>query len=94
MIGQDLTPFFVPGEFAGSADTLNGAPVVGILDEAYATTNDGIGMATIRSVYILPATAVPVDAEGKVLVANGKQFTVSDRELVEPGVLALILENA
>lgn len=94
MIGEDLTPFFVPGEFAGHDDTLNGAPVVGILDEAYEVTNDGIGMSAVRAVYIVPAVAVPDDAEGKLLVANGKQFRVADREKSEPGVLLLILENA
>jgi hypothetical protein len=58
MIGDDLTPFFVPGEFAGE-DTLDGQPVVGIFDAAYVSTNDGIGMASSRPAYLLPAAAAP-----------------------------------
>lgn len=93
MVGDDLTPFFVAGEFAGSADTLDGLPVVGILDEAYVSTNDGIGMSSVRSAYLLPEASVPEPVEGKTLNANTKTFRIRDRELAQPGVIALILEN-
>jgi hypothetical protein len=94
VIGEDLSPFFVAGEFAGSADTLNGVTVVGIFDGAYVATGDGIGMSSTRPVYTLPTSAVPVDQEGLVLVAGGKHFTVAAQEPDGTGVTMLILENA
>jgi hypothetical protein len=96
MIGDDLTPFFVPGEFAGSGDTLDGQPVVGIFDAAYMSTNDGIGMASSRPAYLLPATAAPVEPEGMVLVVakSGERFAVATHEPDGTGVTVLILEKA
>lgn len=93
MIGDDLTPFFVAGEFAGAADTLGGVPVVGIFDGAFVTTGDGIGMATTRPVYTLPTSSAGADAEGKVLVAGGTTYRVVGQEPDGQGVTLLILEH-
>jgi hypothetical protein len=93
MIGEDLTPFFVPGEFAGIADTLNGVPVVGILDEAFVSIADGIGMAATRPAYHLASTSLPADPEGLTLVASGKQFRVATPQPDGTGVTTLLLEQ-
>jgi hypothetical protein len=95
MIGDDLTPFFVPGEFAGE-DTLDGQPVVGIFDAAYVSTNDGIGMASSRPAYLLPAAAAPAAPEGLVLVVakSGERFVVATQEPDGTGLTVLILEKA
>lgn len=94
MIGEDLTPFFVPGEFAGNADTLNGVTVVGILDEAYVSIADGIGMAATRPAYHLASASVPVNPEGLILVASGKHFRVVTPQPDGTGVTTLLLEQA
>lgn len=96
MIGDDLTPFFVPGEFAGIGDTLDGQPVAGIFDAAYASTNDGIGMATSRPAYLLPAAAVPARPEGMILVVakSGERFAVATQEPDGTGLTVLVLEKA
>lgn len=96
MIGDDLTPFFVPGEFAGVGDTLDGQPVAGIFDAAYLGTNDGIGMASSRPAYLMPAAAAPAAPEGMVLVVakSGEHFTVAMHEPDGTGLTVLILEKA
>jgi hypothetical protein len=96
MIGDDLTPFFVPGEFAGEGDTLDDAPVTGIYEAAYVSTNQGIGLASSRPVYLLPASAVPADCEGKLLALGktGEQFSVEAMEPDGTGLVALLLEKA
>lgn len=94
MIGDDLTPFFVAGEFAGADDTLDGVKVVGMFDAAFATAGDGIGMATTRPAYTLPTSEAGTDPEGKMLVANGGTYRVVAHEPDGAGVSLLILENA
>lgn len=94
MIGDDLTPFFVAGEFAGGADTLNGVPVVGIYDGAFVSSGSGLGMSDTRPVYTMPSSAVPADVIDLVLVANGASFTVVNTESDGTGVTMLILECA
>ena len=96
MIGDDLTPFFVPGEFAGVGDTLDGQPVEGIFDAAYVSTSDGIGMASSRPAYLLPATAAPAAPEGMLLVVakSGEHFTVATQEPDGTGLTVLVLEKA
>jgi hypothetical protein len=96
MLGADLTPFFVPGEFAGEGDTLAGAPVTGIFDGAYVRTNQGIGMASTHPVYTVPAVALPADPLGLVLYVGSENasFTVAEQEPDGTGVVVLILEKA
>jgi hypothetical protein len=96
MIGDDLTPFFVPGEFAGVGDTLGGEPVEGIFDASYVSTSDGIGMASSRPAYLLPVAAAPSEPEGMVLkvAKSGEQFTVAAQEPDGTGLTVLILEKA
>lgn len=90
MIGDDLSPFFVPGEFAGTNDTLNGVPVVGIFDGNHVSVGSGLGISDTRPVYLLPAAAVPEDVIGAALYASGQHFTVANTEL-EEGTVLLIL---
>lgn len=91
MIADDLTPFFVPGEFAGAEDTLDGVPVVGIFDAEYTKAGDGIGMASTRPAYTLPAAAIAGDPDGKRLVANGAAFIVESHEPDGTGIVVLYL---
>jgi hypothetical protein len=96
MIGDDLTPFFVPGEFAGVGDTLDGQPVAGIFDREFVSTDDGIGMATSRPAYLLPTSEVPAAPEEMILVIakTGARFIVAAHEPDGTGVTMLILEKA
>jgi hypothetical protein len=95
MIGDDLTPFFVRGEFAGDGDTLAGQPVVGIFDAAYVVANQGIGMASERPAYTLPASALQGDPDGQqlVLAKTGEQFSVVGQEPDGTGLVVLMLEK-
>jgi hypothetical protein len=93
MVGDDLAPFFVPGEFAGTADTLDGEAVVGIFDGAYVSAGAGLGMSDTRPVYLLPAADVPEGVVGMALVANSLNFNVVNTEL-DNGTILLILECA
>lgn len=96
MIGDDLTPFFVPGEFAGVGDTLDGQPVTGIFDREYVSINDGIGMASSRPAYLLPTSEAPAAPEEMILMIakTGERFIVQAHEPDGTGVTALILEKA
>lgn len=96
MIGDDLTPFFVPGEFAGVGDTLDGQPVTGIFDAAYVSTNDGMGMASTRPVYLLPTAMAPAAPEDMLLVVakSGERFVVVAQEPDGSGLTVLVLEKA
>jgi len=91
MVGDDLAPFFVPGEFAGTDDTLDGVPVVGIFDGAHVSAGAGIGMSETRPVYLLPAADVPESVVGMTLIANSQNFSVVNTEL-DNGTVLLILE--
>lgn len=93
MVGDDLTPFFIAGEFAGTGDTLNGVAAVGIFDGNHVSVGPGLGMGDTRPVYLLPASQVPPDVIGMPLVANGQSFTVVNTE-VDEGTILLILECA
>lgn len=92
MIGDDLTPFFVPGEFAGNDDTLNGAPVVGIFDGDYVVNGPGLGMSDTRPVYTMASAAVPLDAIGMQLIVAAGNFKVVDVQPDGTGITLLILE--
>jgi len=96
MIGDDLSPFFVPGEFAGVGDTLDGQPVTGIFDREYVSTNDGMGMASSRPAYLLPTSEAPPAPENLILVLakGGERFVVAAHEPDGTGVTVLILEKA
>ena len=92
MIADDLSPFFVPGEFAGDGDTLDGSPVVGIFDGAYVKAGDGLGMASTSPAYTLPASAIEGAPDGKRLVANGIAYEVATHEPDGTGIVILHLE--
>lgn len=96
MIGDDLSPFFVPGEFAGEGDTLDGAPITGIFDAAYVSTNEGIGLASARPVYTVPASALPATVEGSILFVakTAETFRVVEPQADGTGVVLLMLEKA
>jgi hypothetical protein len=95
MIGDDLAPFFVPGEFAGTDDTLDGNPVAGIFDGAYVRTGGGIGMSSTHPVYTLPEAFVPTDVQDMTLYVSAERshFRVVDQEPAGSGVVVLILEK-
>lgn len=73
MFAEDLTPFFNAAEMATQA-TLNGAAVVGIIEEGYrdptlAGYGDGPGSSPS---FTLASTSVPAGVEGKTLtIASG-----------------------
>lgn len=94
MIGSDLTPFFVAGEFVQAGDTLGGVPVAGIFDAAYVVTGAGMGMADTRMAYTLSSASVPASPVGMLLQHAGVQYEVADTQPDGTGVTLLILEFA
>lgn len=94
MIGEDLTPFFVSGEFVADGDKLDGKPVSGIFDAAAVVSSGGIGMSDTRPVYTLPSQQVPAQPEGKRLMHGGKVYEVDLHEPDGTGVSRLILLEA
>lgn len=94
MIGDDLTPFFVVGEFCAPDDTLDGAPVVGQFDAAYARNGGGLGMADTAPAYLLPSSAAMSVVEGQVLVHAGQSYRVAGVEPDGTGLTVLALENS
>jgi hypothetical protein len=94
VIGNELSPFFVPGEFAGTDDVLAGEPVTGIFEAAFAVGGDGIGMSGTRPVYFLPTSQVPVAWEGLQLTVAAGAFVVEGHEPDGTGVSMLLLAEA
>lgn len=93
MIGDDLTPFFVPGEFSHADDTLAGAPVLGIFDAEYVSNGGGFGMADARPAYMMATAQVPVESEGILLVHKGESYRVAASEPDGTGITVLMLER-
>lgn len=93
MIGDDLTPFFVVGEFCKADDTLDGEPVVGQFDAAYVRNGGGMGMADAAPAYLLPSASAATAAEGQVLVHMGLSYRVAGVEPDGTGLTVLALEN-
>ena len=94
MIGDDLTPFFVAGEFARVDDQLGGIAVQGIFDDNYVRSCAGYGMGSSSPAYHLATTAVPADLSGLVLTHKGRSYRVVEPESDGTGVTVLILEYA
>ena len=93
MIGDDLTPFFVVGEFCHGEDTLDGAPVVGQFDASYVRNGGGMGMSDAIQAYLLPTTSAPAEGNDQVLVHKGISYRVAEIEPDGTGLTVLVLEN-
>lgn len=94
MIGDDLTPFFVVGEFCSPDDTLDGVAVVGQFDAAYVRNGSGMGMADAAPAYLLPSSSAASVAEGQILVHGGQSFRVEGVEPDGTGLTVLVLGNS
>jgi hypothetical protein len=94
MIGDDLTPFFVAGEFSHGDDQLDGVPVLGIFDDAYVRSGGGYGMGNSHPAYTMRSSSVPADPVGIVLRHKDIRYNVLDHEADGTGVTVLILEVA
>lgn len=94
MIGDDLTPFFVKGDFCLPDDTLDGVGVVGIFDAQYVVDGGGMGMSATRPAYTLPTLNVPASHIGLILLHAGKAYRVEDHQPDGTGKSVLVLEEA
>lgn len=94
MIGDDLTPFFVKGDFCAADDTLAGAPVVGIFDAEYMVDGGGMGMSSSRPAFTMATASVPATPIGQILMHAGKAYRVEDHQPDGTGKSVLILEEA
>lgn len=93
MIGTDLSPFFVPGEFcAETGDKLDGQNVTGIFEAAWVSNGGGAGMSDSRPVYFLPTAMVPTSSHGKVLEVAAGRHIVVDHQPDGTGLSMLLLE--
>jgi hypothetical protein len=94
MFAEDLTQFFNADEFADEA-SLSGVDVVGIFDKAYVVTEAGMGMATTRPAFILPASDVPAAPVSQLLVLAGVTYAIAgiDPEGSDRNVTVLLLEK-
>lgn len=93
MIGDDLTPFFVVGEFCHADDTLDDVPVVGQFDAAYVRNGGGMGMADATPAYLLPSSSAMSVTEGQMLVHQTRSYRVAEIEPDGTGLTVLVLEN-
>ncbi|KQW96974.1 hypothetical protein ASC94_09205 [Massilia sp. Root418] len=94
MIGDDLSPFFVKGDFCGEGDTLGGEPVVGIFDAQYVVDGVGMGMSSTRPAFTLATGSVPAAPAGLILLHAGAAYRVEDHQPDGTGKSVLILEDA
>lgn len=90
MFAEDLSPFFKVAEFASSA-TLDGAPVTGIFDNAYA---ESLGMATRIPMFTLPTASAVSATQASVLVVGGVNYRVTSVQPDGTGVTVLMLERS
>lgn len=93
MIGDDLTPFFVVGEFCHGEDTLDGASVVGQFDAGYVRNGGGMGMSDAVQAFLLPTASAPTEANDQILVHKGVSYRVVEVEPDGTGLSVLVLEN-
>lgn len=90
---EDMGVFFSPAEFATPA-TLDGAAVLGILDQPYAQMLDGI--AGTEPVYVLPTAQRGQATQGSWLVLGTQTFRVRSLQpdgTGPTGVTTLTLET-
>lgn len=87
---EDLAPFFSPAEF-GSAATLNGAAVNGILDKEYAEPLGNMAQAYAPT-FMCAAADIPSVAHGQALIVAGVTYKVRGVEPDGVGVVLLRLE--
>lgn len=92
MLGTDLTPFFMPGEFSAAGDKLDGLDVTGIFDAAWVSNGAGVGMSDTRPVYFLPTVQVPAMSQDKVLQVGAGRYIVVDHQPDGTGLSMLLLE--
>jgi len=90
MFTEDLSTFFAAAEFASPA-TLDGVPVVGILDNNYMQAFDGIAGASTS--YTLPSAACAAATSASVLVVAGSTYRVRSVQPDGTGVSVLLLER-
>ena len=93
MIGDDLSPFFVVGEFCHGEDKLDGLPVVGQFDANYVRNGGGMGMSDSIQAYLLPSVVVMADPTDQILLHQGASYRVVEVEPDGSGLTVLILEN-
>jgi hypothetical protein len=93
VIGADLSPFFIAGEFAEDA-TRAGVSVLGIFDSTYVSAGEGLGMASTAPVFTLPTANVPATPVGLPLLVRGVGYVVAAHEPDGAGVSLLRLERA
>lgn len=94
MIGDDMSPFFVQGDFCEGGDTLAGLPVLGIFDAQYVVDGGGMGMSATRPAFTLATASVPNPVIGAAFVHGGATFRVEDHQPDGTGASVLILEDA
>jgi hypothetical protein len=94
MIGDDLSPFFVIGDFCAENDTLDGADIIGIFDAVYVVDGGGYGMSSTRPAYTVATASLPADVFGKLLVHKCITYRVEEHRPNGSGESVLILEIA
>lgn len=73
--------------------TLDGVPVQGMFEKAYALGEVGAsGMASSQPIFTLATSAVPANPVGTALVVNSVTYTVAAHEPDGTGVSLLYLE--
>jgi hypothetical protein len=87
---EDMGVFFSPAEFATPA-TLDGAAVLGILDQPYAQLLDGV--AGTDPVFVLPTQQVGNARQGSWLVVGQATYRVRSAQHDGTGVTTLVLES-
>lgn len=94
MFEEDLTLFFNTAEFADTA-TLGGVDVAGIFDDQHVTSSGGMGFASTRPAFTLPAAAAGATPAGKVLVHDGITYKVAavDPEGSNRDITVMLLET-
>jgi len=94
VLADDLTPFFVAGEFCDEEDTLNGASVLGMFDDAYVVNGAGFGLSDTTTAYHMATASVPPLVEGMHLIHKHVEYNVVDQQPDGSGITTLVLEKA
>lgn len=93
MFEEDLSVFFNTQEFADEA-MLDGVDVAGIFDKAFVSSSGGMGMTVSRPAFILPASSVPADTSGSMLVIGSDSYAIAgiDPDASDDKIIVLLLE--